>query len=215
MKDLIQFDPFKSLFTGPPTEKDHISSSGLAEIKRVLISGMPFLGDEKYLIFGSEVHRRFLQNKYNKLHLTFAEEQSITGMLSSLNKHKIVKQLMKGSTYEITKIGLLEGTRFKMIGDIINKPKSFGADLKTTSARSEQQFIDLALKKYDYLRQSWCYKTTEELEDFYFIGIQKQEPFNVYILNVKDYAKEERQSIKETRFLLEFFKHYGRPVRKS
>jgi uncharacterized protein YutD len=102
-----------------------------------------------------------------------------------------------------------------MIGDIINQKKSFGADLKTTSCRTNRQFVDLALRKYDYLRQSWCYKQVEELEDFYFIGIQKQEPFEVFILNIKDYAKEERQSIKETRFLLEFFKHYGRPVRKS
>jgi hypothetical protein len=203
------------MFTGPPGDKDHISSSGLAEIKRVLISGQPFLGDEKYLIFGSEVHRRFLERKHNKLLLTFEEETAIKGMLTSLSRHKTVRQLMTGSIFEQTKIGLLEGVRFKMIGDIINTRKSFGADLKTTSCKTEKQFVDAAINKYEYLRQSWCYKQVEQLKEFYFIGIQKQEPYQVFILNVNNYAKEEARTIAETRFLLEIYKHYGRPVRKS
>lgn len=215
MKDLIQFDPFKKLFTGPPTDKDHISYSGLCEIKRILTSGAPFLGDERFLHFGSEIHLRFLKNKRTKFKFTKEEELQLKAMLNSLRKHRFVTKLMTGSVKEVTEIVSVEKTRFKMIGDIVNERKDYGADLKSTSARSESEFISLAIKKYGYLGQGWCYKTGKQLKNFYFIGIQKKSPFDVYILDVNNFKDEEAKAIKETRFLLEFYRTYGRSSIKS
>lgn len=215
---LIQCEPFCRIFSGKPDlRKDHISNSGLSEIKRILMSGRPFLGDEKYLIFGSELHIRFLEGKPSKL-LTDQEEYDLASMVLNLNRNLFVQRLMKDSQREITEIGLIDDIRFKWIGDITNqvsKRKRIGADLKTTSAKTEKEFISLALNKYDYLRQGWCYRTAGKLDEFYFIGIQKHEPYNVYILNVKDYAKEENRIVKETKFLLSIYKQYGRVITKQ
>jgi len=210
---MIDFFVANNLFKGKPGPNDHISSSGLGEIKRVLVGGAPFTGDEKYLIFGSAVHKRFLENKVSKLKLTHDEEQQISGMLTSLNKHKLVKSLMRNSTREVTEIKHLLGTNFKLIVDI--DAGDIGADLKTTSAKSEQEFIKLALNKYSYLRQGWCYSMAKKFKEFIFIGIQKQPPYQVYILKQSDYEKEERKIVQETRFLIEFYKKYGRPLPKS
>ena len=213
MKDLILFEPFSKIFKGKPDlKKDHISNSGLSEIKRILMSGRPFLGDEKYLIFGSELHTRFLLDRPSRV-LSEEEEFDLSNMLDSLNHHLFVNRLMKDSKREIIDFGSVESVRFKWIGDIVNK--RIGADIKTTSAKSEKEFINLALEKYDYLRQGWCYKIAGKLNEFYFIGIQKHEPYNVYILNTKDYAKQETKVIKETRFLIEIFKQYGRVIPRA
>ena len=212
MKDLILFEPFNKIFKGKPDlSKDHISNSGLSEIKRILMSGRPFLGDEKYLIFGSELHTRFLLDRPSRV-LSEEEEFDLLNMQEALNHHLFVNRLMNNSIREITAIGLIDKIRFKWIGDIVNK--KVGADIKTTSAKSEKEFINLALEKYDYLRQGWCYTVAGKLKEFYFIGIQKHEPYNVYILNTKDYAKQETKVIKETRFLLDIFTQYGRVVAK-
>jgi hypothetical protein len=203
------------LFSGKPTGEQHISVSGLAEIKRVLCNEPPFLGDERYLIFGSELHRRFLINtKHSRL--TFAEEQSIKNMIDSLNKHKFVKSLMRNSIREVADFGIVHGARFKWIGDIVKQEKKIriGADIKTTSVKNESEFVKLAIEKYDYLRQGWCYKQAGKLDEFYFIGIQKKEPYSVYILNTSDYETEERRQTHETKFLIDIFKEYGRPVTK-
>lgn len=201
------------LFTGPPTDKDHISWSGLCEIKRLLVNDPPFLGDEKYLMFGAELHLRFLKGIKSKFRFSQEEEEAMSKMIKSLQSNRFVNQVMKNSVREVTEIVDLEGVRFKMIGDIIKK--KLGADLKTTSARSEEEFRRLAINKYNYLGQGWCYKTGKKLEDFFFIGIQKKKPYSVYILDQKDYAKEERKVVAETRWLLEFYRTHGRARPKS
>lgn len=201
-----------NLFAGPPGPKDYISNSGLSEIKRVLTNGQKFLGKEEYLIFGSETHARFLEKK-SKHKVDSDTSQAIRSMIISLNKNKFVASLMENSITEVEYIKKVYDVNFKVIIDIRGKKgkfKNVGADLKTTSAKTESEFIKLALNKYDYLRQGHCYEMAEGLDEFYFIGIQKHKPYNVYILDVNNYEGEKKRSIKETQFLVEFYKNFGR-----
>lgn len=214
MIELTQHLVDYKLFSGPPGESDYISNSGLSEIKRVLISGMPFLGNEVYLHEGSEVHSRHLEKRQLRK-LDQDTEERISGMLKSLNQHKFVKKLMASSIKEVTTIKKVHGANCKVVLDIrgIKTLRRLGADLKTTSAKTEQQFIKLAIEKYDYLRQGWIYKQAEDLDEFFFIGIQKQKPHNVYILDQNNYEKEERAAAREGKFLIDFYKQHGRVAR--
>lgn len=203
-----------SKFTGKPDPDQYISHSGLAGIKRVLCSEPPFLGDEIYLRFGGEVHSRFLENKKTQ-EFDKAMELQLKNMIDSLNKHLFVRKLMNGSSFEQSLIEQVYGVNLRVIIDIYNPVKGYAADLKTTSCRNEQQFIKSAIQKYDYIRQGWCYKQVGNIPDFYFIGIQKHPPYQVFILNQSNYEREEKKSEKEAKFLIDFYKEFGRPMLES
>jgi len=217
MIDLAHYLTKNNLFYGPPSKSDYISYSGLCEIRRVLLGEPAAKIDPKYFVFGSELHLRFLKDKKSKHKFTKQEETDLEGMQEALWKDPFVRKIMRSSIKEVETIRLVQGVNVKVILDI-NGDHSFadiGVDLKTTSAKDYKQFVNAAIHKYRYLGQSWLYKEAEQLNEFYFVGIQKTKPYNVYILNVDDYAKEEKATIRETQFLLDFYRQFGRAVTES
>jgi hypothetical protein len=215
MVDLAHHFVAKKLFQGPPTKMDYISYSGLREIRRVLLGEPAAKIDPKYLYFGAELHRRFLEgvkSKNSKKLFSPAEEYDLEGMQESLWKDPFVRKIMRSSIKEVETVRLYQGVNVKVILDI-NGDGQFadtGVDIKTTSCGTYRSFVQAAIHKYGYPGQGYLYKQAEQLKNFYFVGIQKKKPYQVYIMDVADYAKEERAAIKEVEFLLDFYKQFGR-----
>jgi hypothetical protein len=204
-------------FCGRPKCTDYISNSGLSEIKRILLSGAPYLGDEVHLHLGKEVHLRSLLFRRTKRKFSKKIETDIKGMCESLAKNSFWKILMQVCEKEKEHIRKIHGVNVKVILDLkgLKAYKRLGADLKTTSCKTKEQFIKTAIEKYDYLRQGWLYKQAEDLDDFYFIGVQKHYPYKVFILDTADYEKEEQAIAKETLWLIELYKLVGRAFVKG
>jgi len=217
MNDLSRcFKKFK-VYCGCPDPDDYISHSGLSEIKRVLLNNSPFLGDEIHLKIGAEVHLRSLKFKKSKFRFKPEIEKNIKGMVKALKENELWQFLMKVCEKEKEHTRNVLGVKLKVILDLKGKGKykRLGADLKTTSCKTERAFIKAALEKYDYLRQGWLYKQAEGLDEFYFIGVQKTYPYNIFIFDVADYAKEEAAIAKETKWLIWFYKKFGRAFVKG
>lgn len=212
MTDLCECLTNNKIFFGKPAVDDYISNSGLSEIKRILLDGAPFHGNERQFHVGGEVHLRALKRKKSKRKWTAQEKKDIEGMVAALRADPFFKWLMSSAVCEKPKERTVMGVKFMVILDIkgIKKLKGIGADIKTTSCKTHKDFVQTAIKKWDYLRQGWIYKQAEGLKDFYFIGVQKTYPYKVFILDVADYAKEEQKIANETVFLLELFKQFGR-----
>jgi hypothetical protein len=217
MQSLVRALKGSRIFCGKPDKAAYISNSGLSEIKRILLSGKPYLGDEIHLHIGKEVHLRSLLFRTAKKKFTKQQEKEIQGMCKALADNVFWQFLMKHCKKEGEHTRKLFGVNVKVILDLkgTGKYKRLGADLKTTSCKTEAAFIKSAIEKYDYLRQGWLYKEAEGLDNFYFIGVQKHYPHKVFILDVADYAKEEKAIALETLFLIELYKLFGRAFNKS
>lgn len=203
MQDLIEKN------SAAPIDKPYVSNSSLSEIKRILLGKPGFFGGEKYLLFGRELHSRDLERKSAGIKLESDEEKRMQAMLRKLDEHKFYQQLKRGSLFEHKKFGKLFTVQVKTILDVYKKGKHI-ADLKTTTCDNEEHFIRKAVE-YDYFRQGWIYEKVGGVKDVFFVGIQKWEPYNVYILHTSDFKELRREAALETEFLIYYFKTYGFP----
>lgn len=194
--------------TGPLSR--NTSHSALEVIKKDLLGLPQFKGGEHFLIFGNDLHEHYLEDKYPRK-VNAAERNKIMVMVSKLRAHPIAHQLYKESTREKKCYIKIQGVEISFILDILQPIFKRGADLKSTSCSNEKEFIEKA-KEYGYFRQGETYKQAAKLKSFFFIGIQKQSPYNIYILNVDDYKEEMRYAKEELKFLLYFYKHYGKTI---
>lgn len=184
------------------------SHSRMQAAKKHLLGQEQFKGGEAFLQFGDALHKRWLVNSH-EYRLTEQEHQQITEMVEALNKHAVAKSLLKDATVEQKKYTELQGVLIAYILDI--QKHKVGADLKTTSCRTKADFERKA-KEYGYFEQAEVYMEAEKLREFYFIGICKQKPYNVYILDVRMHQRSMRYAKKEIEFLLYFYKHYGNVI---
>jgi hypothetical protein len=198
-----------SFITGPRLK--NTSHSGLEVIKKYLTGAQQFQGGEGFLLFGNGTHEPFLTEDYKGSYakLTVEEKTRVNKMITKLNSHPVVKMLMKDSVREEKFITDIEGVPVAVILDSKQIEHSRGFDLKTTTARNLADFIKKAIS-FGYIRQGKTYKIAAKLKHFYFVGIQKEEPYNVYVLNISDYKDEEWYASEELKFLLYFYKHYGK-----
>lgn len=180
--------------------------------------GIPlFRGGESFLKFGSELHRSVLEPKSEVKFKDFNKDEKtrMTGMRRSLEKHKLFQDYMNGADKEITLHKVINGVRVRGTLDIrqiqyFSQTYRRGGDIKTTSTKTEKEFIKSAIK-YDYLRQAWVYTQLSSLDVFTFFGVQKYEPYEVFTLHAHDYPEQYEAARKEAVFLLEFYKRYGHP----
>lgn len=196
--------------TGPLLR--NTSHSALDVIKKFLLGQAQFMGGEHFLNFGSALHEAFLVDKWDGefLKLSPPDQAKVRRMVKKLRSHPIVMSLMERSTREQKKMVGMNGVQVAFILDIDQQPHhSRGGDLKTTTCRSLEHFVEKAIE-YGYFRQGKTYKVGGNLKEFYFIGISKEEPHNIYILDVNKYAHEEKYAGKELEFLLYFYKNYGK-----
>lgn len=199
-----------------------INNSGLGVVKRFLCGLPPFLGGERYLLFGSEMHRRALENKkgkwtpYNK-----EEADSMEGGHRALQQHKLFQELKRGAIIEkkvkrqrVFGIHAMHGTL-----DINNRRKKLVVDLKTTSCTTEEDFVRKAIK-LGYPRQGIIYEALAGYKNSLFIGISKKniepDPFAppiypVFLFDLNDFQHERQKAREEAEFLLTFYKQYGLP----
>ena len=75
------------------------------------------------------------------------------------------------------------------------------ADLKTTRHKNQHDFA----ANMDFL-QAAMYRAVTKRKDFYYIGIQKEKPFNVFIFNVHQYPDRIRQADEELKYLIKYVK---------
>lgn len=189
------------------------SHSSLEVVKKYLLGQPQFFGNEGYLTFGSALHEVFLQgirdNYYKQLDKT--DRVTVDSMVRKLNANPIVVSLMRNSTREHKFSVKLNKVLTVCILDAKQPELKRGFDLKTTDCNSQSAFEE-TVQRYGYVRQGLTYKLAAKLKFFYFIGIQKVAPFNIYIVDL-DAAKFKTDMLyaeQELKFLLYFYKNYGR-----
>jgi hypothetical protein len=189
------------------------SHSSLEVVKKYLLGQPQFFGNEGYLTFGSALHEVFLQgirdNYYKQLDTT--DRAAVDSMVRKLNNNPIVVSLMRNSTREHKFSVRLNKVLTTCILDAKQPDLRRGFDLKTTDCNTQRDFEN-KIRTYGYVRQGLTYKLAAQLKFFYFVGIQKFAPYNIFIVDL-DAAKFKTDLLyaeKELQFLLYFYKNYGR-----
>jgi hypothetical protein len=199
------------IITGPLAKRVNTSHSALEVILKFLTNREQFKGGEVYLHFGNACHEQFALGKHER-EVTVIQQRALNIMCKKLHEHPVVKRLLKGAIQEVKKKTKLNGVLISYILDIHQLTTKLGGDLKTTTAKSLEEFVEKAIE-FGYPRQGVTYKVAEKLKDFIFIGIQKEPPYNVYIMILSEYPDEIAYSMEELEFLLYFFQNYGKVLR--
>ncbi len=193
-----------------PADKPHVSNSLLSEVKRLLLHEAGFVGGERFLIVGKEVHRRVLEpDEPQEDELTIPEELQVTQMIERLMEENTVIEILNGSENELVEFVEIDGVRIKGIIDVLRMQESAGYDLKTTSTRSQKSF-DKSVFKYDYIRQGVIYSKLMDLDSFVFFAITKKAPFKVFYFDINDYPEEVVRYEREIGILIDAIKAGGR-----
>lgn len=200
------------VITGPLFDSN-TSHSSLDRAKKFLFGQPQFTGKEGYLHFGNYLHTAFASYPRNRvLNCTIEEAKKLTEMLTKLYEHKIVLALVRDSIREEAFYVNLGPVRVKMILDVKQVHSKTGSDLKTTDCKTYSDFLAKA-KEYGYFRQADTYMLGAGLKEFYFIGICKEPPFEIFILRVNDYRKEMAYAREELEFLLYWYQVYGKIIK--
>jgi len=153
-------------------------------------------GENAAFDFGTELHSRFLEHRVTKV-LSLPEEKLLAELLSVLQSHKLVTEIMKGSYVEAGFVHPVQGVLIKGYIDIF-KPGKLVADLKTTSAPNLKAF-----KESMDLLQAAIYTTVTGVKEFYYIGIGKKTkevyPYRVTSAELKSEYKTLNQLLNEIR----------------
>lgn len=190
---------------------DGVNNSTLGAIKRILM-GLPsskFDSLARFAILGSETHRAILEPHMPPFELYPEERIKADAMYNAALKHKPLLAILHKADKEILLKAKIGNVPVRGTLDIrkINGKKRIGADLKTTVCSSELEFYKAAID-YDYPRQGWFYSEIDQLDEFIFFGLQKQWPFKVFTMNLKDFPKEVNAAKEEAKFLLYIYEHY-------
>jgi hypothetical protein len=189
-------------------DKDYISNSWLGNIKRELLGQPAFYGGARFLDFGKELHRRFLEphTQPEKFYdWSDEEEQKLEDMVLKLWQNALLKEAFKRSEREIKYVKDYRGV--KVLGILDMKYRRIGIDLKTTWTKTRVSFVEAA-KRYDYFRQAQLYTKIADLDSFIFVSIGKQEPYPVFELHCNDYPLEMARGQEELDFLIDLHKRY-------
>ncbi len=153
----------------------------------------------KYFDIGTEVHAQFLEN-YKKLKLTKEDHKAVDSMIASLNSHPVVTKIMDGALTEQKFSLKLKGMPVLGYIDIL-PPKTSIGDLKTTRHKNLHDFA----ANMEFL-QAALYLAAMKRKDFYYVGIQKEPPFKVFVFNVRQYPERLEKANKELDYLLKYVK---------
>lgn len=180
---------------------DYIRKRGYASyssLKNVRDKEIPQYKTTTYFKFGGELHSRSLENHILDK-LSEAEEIQLLGMRRKLWTHPIWRKLMANAKVEVEFKQPLWGIIVLGYIDILNKDSV--ADLKTTSCGSMKQFVE----SMDFL-QAALYLAVTGFKDFYYIGICKRAPYEVWIFNVNQYPDRLAAANKQLRELIAYLK---------
>lgn len=137
---------------------------------------------EVYYEVGSELHSRFLEKQEIKKFDAETEAQ-LEGMLKSLYKDRLVQSLLKHPLLTCEREFRMKLNGVPVLGYVdMDAAPIFGADLKTIGHKNEKRFIDTM----DFLQPA-MYCRARNMKDFYYIGISKQAPYEVFTFNARTY----------------------------
>jgi len=206
----------QNLITGPIPE-GNTSHSSMGAFKTFLLGLKQFSGDETYLVFGRVLHEhlQFVEDESFRAadysNLVVAERQAILSICENVRKNKVLLSLLKNSNRELKEYVFINGVKVAIIIDVEQEGTSTVLDWKSTSCSSEGVFIAKALE-FDYVKQGLTYKIGKGRKNCYFVGLQKQPPHNIYIMDVRRYANEELYAKQELDLLLYCFSKYGKAI---
>jgi hypothetical protein len=113
-----------------------------------------------------------LKEASDKAVITSSEYDSAMRIIDAFNRNEVMKQYLKGSTFEEPGISMLFGVPFRAKADIINRKEGYIADIKTTT--DVQNGFRFSARKYGYDMQAYIYTQIFGIRDFYFLAIDKK-----------------------------------------
>lgn len=158
------------------------------------------------LVFGKAFHELVLEPKqfaFEDYNLRASEEKALKQMSLSMLSNKIAYDWFVSAKKEETRqwIDRASGLMCKGKLDLNLDGVNIG-DLKTTSARTQDEFI-ASLTRYDYDRQAAFYLSSSKIaKRFWFFGVQKRKPFHVFVVNYYLNSDFIRKGKKKFQFLI-------------
>jgi len=190
---------------------DYITNSYTSELHRALSGNMYYFGDAKYLKFGEELHKRYLEPHRPHERLTLPEEVNLRRMLDILREDEELEEYRAGATIEMTYVNNVwqmdQQVKIKVdMGrkDYVRKIRrnwKSAKDLKTTSARTFSEFMASTVK-FKYWKQAALYMAVEGLDDFEFIAPSKHTD-DVFKVRASDYPHYLKQGELQAKFLIQ------------
>lgn len=159
----------------------------------------PFV-ETPYYQFGKELHSRFLEKKKIMTLTDLRENEKLLKIcINKLADNTLVCKVMENATCEIDFNEIIMGV--KLFGRIdILAPVHIG-DLKTTRVTSMKQFVEAM----DFL-QAALYCRVKKLKDFYYIGISKVSPYDVFVFNARHIQQKWNDANDQLDYLLRYLK---------
>lgn len=167
------------------------ANSDLSALAAHVFGKKPIKASADTLAFGTAFHTLILEPEQYKTHLSAnpmsdQSENTLYDMYLSVRGDDLLFNiLLNAETEQVrTWIDPTTGLPCKAKIDAIALPRRVHViDLKTTSCRSKNEFIDTC-HDYDYDRQAAHYLSSDPAFKFFeFVGVQKQPPYNVYRLS--------------------------------
>lgn len=164
-----------------------IANSDLSEFRDYLLFGrQPQARTSSALNFGTRFHEYSLTSI--DVAPTGQGAKPITRMLNVLKENYYYQQLISSCVTEMVHCweDAVTGLPCKARLDMASIPARIIADLKTTSANSQAEF-EAHCQRYDYDRQAayyldGCRMGNCLMDQFVILGIQKQQPHNLYVI---------------------------------
>ena len=167
-----------------------IANSDLSEFKHLLVYGqLPQRSASPSLSFGTGFHHHLLVDRQ-----ATPSGRGATPMLRMLDVMRNHSQFCQVLTNAITETAQywdddLTGLPCKSQLDLLVSAEALIADIKTTSARSQAEFLENCLT-YEYDRQAayyvdGCRLAGHPIDRFVLFGVQKQKPHQVFVVEMK------------------------------
>lgn len=173
----------------------YCSNSGMKDAKSLYLKGESAFGDSKAFLFGS-AYDSLITNvqEFSTEGLTEDEIKSLIPMRRTLNKCDTYKTLFRGRNCRSQLVCIDKEKEFEIDGmnvkipskckfDAFNDMLNIGADLKTTVAKKQLDFVNAA-KFFGYDMQGAWYMDLAGIDRFIIFGISKVN-YKMFIHSIK------------------------------
>lgn len=176
-------------------ERGYASYSSIKNVRDCIV---PKVWSTSYFDFGTEVHSRFLEHKRTKFMEIAEDEKAVKRACNNLADNAIVCSIMKGAKTEVKFDQDLWGLRVLGYIDILGADIG---DLKTTRHTSPIAFAN----DMDFL-QAALYLAVTGKRNFFYIGISKVAPYNIFVFNVNQFPERMAKANADLRRLIKYIK---------
>lgn len=115
---------------------------------------------------------RLAVDQYGKANtFTMKEKYMNDRVVNNFLQNATMTSFLEGSETEVPGLITIDGIPFRGKADILNLERGFVADVKTTS-QDLRSFSDVA-EMYDYDMQAYLYSRMFDVDDFYFLVVNK------------------------------------------